>query len=130
MFGGDIAEEHIHGQDRRSKQNTDHPLCRRERFTAKGRVEPRHLNQRYLGKHCAHNNADEERVAQDALKHIDFIVDLAAVDLVEALQQNEDVEDYGVMLCGGPRRSVRVLAEVVGAYRYNPRIGLGVLGVK
>lgn len=48
----------------------------------------------------AQHNAAEDRVAKDAIKHIPLSVDLASIDLIEELHEDEGVEDDCVVLGG------------------------------
>lgn len=48
----------------------------------------------------AQHNAAEDRVAKDAIKHIPLSMDLASIDLIEELHEDEGVEDDCVVLRG------------------------------
>lgn len=50
---------------------------------------------------CSQNNAAEDRVCEDAIEHVSFAVNLASIDLVEELHQDEGVEDDGVVFRWG-----------------------------
>lgn len=50
---------------------------------------------------CSQNNAAEDRVPEDAIKHVPFTVNLASIDLVEELHQDKGIEDDGVVFRWG-----------------------------
>lgn len=48
----------------------------------------------------AQHDAAEDRVTKDAIKHIPLSMNLASIDLIEKLHEDEGVEDDCVVLCG------------------------------
>lgn len=46
----------------------------------------------------AQHDAAEDRVAKDSIKHIPLAMDLASIDLIEELHEDEGVEDDCVVL--------------------------------
>lgn len=54
----------------------------------------------YLNNKGSQNNGTEDRVVENALKHVPFSVDLASVELVEDLHEDECVENNRVVFRG------------------------------
>ena len=63
-----------------------------------------------------HHDGAEDGVGEDAVEHVPLSVDLAGVDLVEELHEDEGVEDDGVVLRGrGVQRGVTAAVDVENA---------------
>lgn len=67
----------------------------------------------YLQSKGSQNNAAENGVPVNSLKHVPFSMDLAGINLIEKLHHYEDVEDYGVVFrWRGVQRSIAATINV------------------
>mmetsp|Transcript_122122 Transcript_122122/g.182408 ORF Transcript_122122/g.182408 Transcript_122122/m.182408 type:complete len:718 (+) Transcript_122122:85-2238(+) len=116
--GGHEVEEDVEGNDRRPEEEAGHPLVLREVRAPKRRVEAWDLNERNLGDEGADDNDEKDFVFEHPVKHVELVVNLARVDLVEDLHEHEHVEHHGVVLALAAAALVCLGAEVRGTLRH------------
>lgn len=67
----------------------------------------------YLYDQCSQNDGAEDGIVEDAIKNVPLAMNLASIELVKDLHEDEGVEDNGVVLSGrGVKRGVSSAVNV------------------
>mmetsp|Transcript_8943 Transcript_8943/g.20555 ORF Transcript_8943/g.20555 Transcript_8943/m.20555 type:complete len:277 (+) Transcript_8943:730-1560(+) len=99
-IGNPVERKEVDGNVQRqnggSECHTDNPLVDREPDAAPGKPTPLHDND--LKNEGDDENDKEVVVVEEAREDVDFVVDLAAVDFVEELEEYKNIEDDSEVL--------------------------------
>mmetsp|Transcript_17841 Transcript_17841/g.35936 ORF Transcript_17841/g.35936 Transcript_17841/m.35936 type:complete len:454 (+) Transcript_17841:987-2348(+) len=124
-------EENVERNNRRAEEEACHPLVFGEVRAPKRRVQPRDLHERNLSNEGADDDDEEDLVLEHAVEHVELVVDLPRVHLVEDLHEDKHVEHHRVVLRVASATLVGLGAEVVGAEGLAGGVhGEGVRGVE
>mmetsp|Transcript_11062 Transcript_11062/g.26853 ORF Transcript_11062/g.26853 Transcript_11062/m.26853 type:complete len:414 (-) Transcript_11062:540-1781(-) len=97
-FVGQEVNQEVYRDRCEAQPDAHQPLVDVEVRASESRVQPRDLHQQNLNDDGAEEDYEEHVVVHDALEHVELVVDLPRIHLVENLKEDEDVEDDGVVL--------------------------------